>query len=666
MSYQSNDEPMPPGFTSLQTYRLMLPTEVALRLKSDAAGAAAVWKAIQAHQSADSDLIFDETHASKDSRREGTEVAADANDDTPSKDVVMALKATQTQRLEDLIATFGKSSSKLTYLAGQIQADPDAPASTLHLNKDALGASIIRAPSEAHKPLFGSGWSGSQRKQQDAHNVLDIFAVACRKIPGFRAASARSKHRVNPRPIAAEPPPPIPYNGKEPPLRFDPPLMGESEITPSRLKGCLTLGETGAGKTASFVEPVLHAMLSYRIEDKAASILVIDPKVELLDSVKKMLAELGELERLVVVGQTGPIIYFDERHDLSLEDRFAKANGFVSTNDRDDTGRWQLMAERFVMSFMADAQAFFDITGAGLLQSIVCIATRDTAHLRSGQWSALRKMLNLGMESGNQLRLISDIYDVLCFGVGLSKVERPYSRYINLKDSDQIFYNSRGALLIADLLGSDDIEPFLDMSLTRSKGAVQGCNIAELIEHGAVIVFQPRKKATHDLVGKALKSAFFRAAFERKDMQRPMGYFCDEAQRFLTTDEETGEHSVFDTARAYRLTACIATQSMAALQTAVGAGPRAITALDSIVVNTPTKACFRTTDVASLQLMKRFIPPDPRGLGHVLNARPPSSLKVGECYFSLGHEWGRSRYRLTEPQVGDWNPPDAAKQGEPQ
>ncbi len=667
MSKRGDETYFPPGFTSLQYCRLLIPTELAQGINSDEGGAASLWAAIQKQQSAGTDPILDDSRTTQDSRRVDPEEAGDhASDETPPKDVVMVLNATQTRRVSDLIASFDQNPSKLTYLAGQIQVEKDAPVSAFQLNLSADGTSTISVPGHSDKPLFGASWSASRSKAQAAHNVLDIFSYACRKIPSFRRASGRAKHRVKPRPTSAEPPAPIPYTGAEPPLQFDPPLMRESEITPSRLKSCLALGGTGSGKTVSFLEPILHAMLAYRIEDKAASILVIDPKVELLDSVRRKLTELGELERLVIVGQSGPIIYFDDQQDLSLEDRFAKAKGFVSTNAPDETGRWQLMAERFIMGFMADAQEFANVTGDGLLQSIVYIATGDEMYLRASQWSALRKMLNLGMESANRLRQLSDIYDVLCFGIGLSKVERPYSRYINLKDSDQIFYNSRGALLIADMLGSNDLEPFLDMSLTRTIGAIERFNIAELIGRGAVIVFQPRKKATHDLVGMALKSAFFRSVFERKDMLRPMGYFCDEAQRFITTDEETGEHSVFDIARAYRLTACIATQSMAALQTAVGAGTRALAALDSIVVNTPTKACFRTTDVASLQLMKQFIPSDPRGLGHVLNARPPSSLKVGECYFSLGHEWGRSRYRLEELHAVVRNPSDDATPGEQQ
>jgi hypothetical protein len=170
--------------------------------------------------------------------------------------------------------------------------------------------------------------------------------------------------------------------------------------------------------------------------------------------------------------------------------------------------------------------------------------------------------------------------------------------------------------------------------------------VAALIERGAVLVFQPRQSATHDLVGGALKSLFFRCVMERQDMQRPMSYFCDEFQRFITFDPETGEHAFLDRCRAYRVNSFLATQSMAALLAATKRGVQSSNALDSILVNTPTKVCFRTTDQSAVATMKCFIPRDPRSEQHILNFRPPSSLLTGESYFSLGNSWGRTRYQL--------------------
>lgn len=100
--------------------------------------------------------------------------------------------------------------------------------------------------------------------------------------------------------------------------------------------------------------------------------------------------------------------------------------------------------------------------------------------------------------------------------------------------------------------------------------------------------------------------------------------------------------------RAYRINAVIATQSVAALQAVVGKDAQSLAALESILVNTPTKMCFRTSDTIAYEAMRRVIPSEPQGMGHVLTVRPPSTLQAGECYYVFGHKWGRYRYKLHE------------------
>jgi hypothetical protein len=186
------------------------------------------------------------------------------------------------------------------------------------------------------------------------------------------------------------------------------------------------------------------------------------------------------------------------------------------------------------------------------------------------------------------------------------------------------------------------------MAVRRGLPLAHRTDVASLLGQGTVLVFQPRQTALYDLAGRALKSLFFRCVMERADMQRPVAYVCDEFQRFITNDAETGEHTFLDRCRAYRVNSFLATQSMAALLAATGQGLQGVSALNSILVNTPTKVCFRTTDESAVAAMKNFIPGDPRSHGHILQCRPPSSLLTGEYYFSFGATWGRTRYRLPE------------------
>jgi hypothetical protein len=587
----------------------------------------------------------------------------------PSCKTLRTLNAIQLDRLERLISQFKNRDKKLVYVNG-LQHDDDAQLIWVtRLKRDRNGVARIIRNAEKLTMALGRNYNKAFSKEfgpvVDEHSALDLFLTACKRLPGFEEASGRRLKERPFMPVTKAAVPPIPYDGSEPPLVFESPLLDQSEILPSAMVNALAIGSTGSGKTVSFMLPTLMSMLTYRLSGgKTASLLVIDPKVELLSRIEDKLAKLGELDRLVVLGRCDPINYFQEGDGLSVSDRFEKVKSFVpvaGTSAEDN--RWQIFAEQLILSFLKDDQKFADVCGLPLLESVAALVTGDDRYLVRNQWVALRKLLLLGLEDGLKLRHICDVYDLLTGCVGLTKLDRPFVRYVTLKDTDQYFYNARGALTIVDSLGSEEIEHILDLSVRRGLPKKNRTDVAALVECGAVLVFQPRNNATHDLVGGALKSLFFRSVMEREDMTRPMGYFCDEFQRYITTDPETGEHAFLDRCRAYRVNSFLATQSMAALLAATSRRANAAGTLDSILVNTPTKVCFRTTDRAAVVTMSAFIPKDPRSDQHVLNCRPPSALKTGEYYFALEHNWGRTRYELPKIQCTSGRVESNMKQG---
>lgn len=574
----------------------------------------------------------------------------------PARKKLHCINAIQLKRLDKLITHFKKREKRLVYVKGQVQSDLSEEVWINFLDRsDSKDLKIVRNAKKLSLDsglTYGKSFTSSFDAAVNEHSVLDLFHTACRMIPGFEAATARRYQARTPTFVGKAAVKPIPYDGSEPPLVFNPPLLERRAILPSAILNALALGSTGSGKTESFMRPALFSMLAYRLAGgRTASLLVIDPKVELLQGVERRLKEQGELSRLVVVGQCAPIRYFQENDGLTLTDRFERVKKFmlVSCATSEDS-RWQAFAEQFLLCFLRDDQQFANVCGLPLLESLATLVTGDKAYLASNQWVALRRLLNFGMESLENLRHMADIYEVLVQCVGMSKFDRPLARYVALKDGDQYFYNARGALSIADGLGSEDAAHLMDFSVRRGLNPGERTDVATLVERGAVLVFQPRDTSTHDLLGGALKSLFFRCTMERRDMLRPMGYFCDEFQRYITFDADTGEHAFLDRCRAYRVNSFLATQSMAALRAASGGGGLHLSsALDSLLVNTPTKVCFRTADETSVATMKSFIPGDAHSGGHVLSFRPPSSLKTGECYFAFGPTWGRTRYRLATP-----------------
>ncbi len=136
---------------------------------------------------------------------------------------------------------------------------------------------------------------------------------------------------------------------------------------------------------------------------------------------------------------------------------------------------------------------------------------------------------------------------------------------------------------------------------------------------------------------------------ERDNLRQPVLFLCDEFQRFVTGDRESGEASLLDRCRAYRVTAVLATQSVTALYDALskrrdGGDPKQ--AVNAMLANIGNAFFFQTYDDASTESLRRSLPlSTPRGWAHPLDLLPLSSLHVGEAYYVAPQgKWGRTRF----------------------
>ena len=155
----------------------------------------------------------------------------------------------------------------------------------------------------------------------------------------------------------------------------------------------------------------------------------------------------------------------------------------------------------------------------------------------------------------------------------------------------------------------------------------------------AIFLVQPRLGAAQDgLIAKALKAHFFEAVLNSPERQRRggemplVGYVADECHRFVTSDQTHGEQSFLDTCRSFGAFCVLACQSASSLEHALereGDGSRA--ALSILLNNTATKLAFRSTDEASRERL-RGLCPEPGAGPKVVEIRPPSTLRPGECY----------------------------------
>lgn len=119
-----------------------------------------------------------------------------------------------------------------------------------------------------------------------------------------------------------------------------------------------------------------------------------------------------------------------------------------------------------------------------------------------------------------------------------------------------------------------------------------------------------------------------------------VGAVPDEFHRFVTADSVHGEQSFLDTCRSFNAFCVLACQSMASVHHALaglsGDGARSadVHAVDILLANTGSKFFFRTTDRDTLSRIASMAP-SPPGMVNVIDVRPPSTLRAGECYISL-------------------------------
>ena len=199
--------------------------------------------------------------------------------------------------------------------------------------------------------------------------------------------------------------------------------------------------------------------------------------------------------------------------------------------------------------------------------------------------------------------------------------------------------------------GSAEPDRFLDFrdSVSRREGA------------GTVYVYRPSRHKHDELIAKACKSLFFEAVLDceaRKggpDPSMPLaGYIADEFQRFVTADVVHGEQSFLDVCRSFGAFAVLACQSIASLRYALcdleGDRDKRNSAIDIICNNTATKMFFRSTDEETVGRVRTVSPLMSDGHS-VIDIRPLSTLKAGECYASFPD--GRfERVRIDEYAAG--------------
>jgi hypothetical protein len=308
---------------------------------------------------------------------------------------------------------------------------------------------------------------------------------------------------------------------------------------------------------------------------------------------------------------------------------------------------WHDLGVSFLRALFEIAAVVQQRTGESLFDQLRS-GLRPQLPAGPSEWAQVQAILTFTRTSHHNLKATDQLLQGICDRVAFHGPSRQcLANYTSNEDLlNQWNFGLMSIEPMVSFLGSEDVSAFVDCSVLPSAKAIR-TDVAALMAQGKVVLFCPEMRQAHDLAAMALKTRWYQSVFSRTDLHRPVGILVDEAQRFLTSDAETGEQDFLDRCRAYRCITVLASQSLASLKHRFGSGNQAETTVEIISANTPSKFVLRSTDAATTERLRTLIPPSPSGGTHVVTARPPSSLSPGEAYFSLADgRWGRSRADL--------------------
>lgn len=442
---------------------------------------------------------------------------------------------------------------------------------------------------------------------------------------------------------------PMPWRDSDPALVVgrDGAFFGYSKLHPSVLNNVLVLGGTGSGKSRSVVMPLLGAMLNYELENgKKAALLIIDPKRELEEKVRCTLADRGESDRLLVIGECPPIKLFTSDCPLSPSDRLEKLLAFGPADTPDgDHSYWKNLGLAMLRDLVQLEDEFETRTNGQRL--IFCLTKELRIPLVNGKgfWPQLRDLLVYSCSSRKKLLETDQLLRKMCSLVGVTtsatKVMEAYTGDDELLR--QWCYSVQSAQPLVAALANPDIARFVDLDISPGSSG-QHTDVASQLETGQVILFCPESKDGHRVAGLALKQKYYESVYARQDQERGVFIIIDEAQRFLTNAAETGEQAFLDRCRGYRTVVVLASQSVASIKHALGSNAAAQTAVDILSMNCPTKVILRSTDIDTVAWLKTQLPMPADGAAHIIDIRRPACMAPGEGYLLLADgTWRRQR-----------------------
>lgn len=490
------------------------------------------------------------------------------------------------------------------------------------------------------------------------------------------------------------------------------------------LRNLLALGETGSGKTISFILPLLFALL-HLPPGRFGGAFVIDPKRELAPVLET--AAPGRV-RLI------------QPQDLVLN---LMAGAAPALESDIAAGRWRSAATRILLrmvSFVPSSPShvlanhpvgnsnaeFFDREGTDLLITVLAFVLMATAADAPSpvEWidddeEALH-WLNalLARARGGEGRPGPNVVALASWALGSALMQSPSDEPgLDLVKKRWLFARiARGAsaawtsgeardildrvvhywtpmvvvdrqyagvLATARAACEELAEPLVSRKLyfgcepgyPVARACAAALDFPRLVSRdgdGSLLLFQPARGGVGSLLAMSLKALFFEAVLTDPDRVAGrtdvplVAYIADEFHRYVSSDPLHGEQGFLDTCRSFGAFCALACQSVASVEHAfacgAGSGAQDRAAVEILWTNCANKFFFRSTDPRTVSRVDDLSPYRP-GLAGLTRVRPPSTLAPGECYAAMAD--GRFERRQLAPfvEVAPERAPSPRKRG---
>lgn len=346
----------------------------------------------------------------------------------------------------------------------------------------------------------------------------------------------------------------------------------------------LATGGTGCGKTLSVVLPLLEGCIRFQENGKRAAVFICDVKGDLSGPVRAMMSRYGREADLVEIspdsGATVDVLEILTRDPLTGGALLYRAA--ISDSQSGTMGGDNAYWEMGMVEYLGSALAWALLLGVPLKGSTF----RMLLNMRSdGEGLSLgkRKLTIADMD-----RLRNELFS--SDDAGVRQLSEQLAGLISLASLDHKTWSIFQSIVvqITNRLSHPLIENLCSSSPTDPLDSWLGEGKVFLVR----LPFDLQPLQSNFLARLIKMSLFKRVLTQSPDELRPSFFVVDEAHRFITGDDESGDHNFIDRCRAFRSGCIYASQSLNPVR-ALLSGPR----FDGFLANINTRLFGRTLDM---------------------------------------------------------------------